>query len=45
MLRFLLNLSITPLPAKELDEFPAKFLNEFVYQLLLLGICWGHTLY
>ena len=31
MLRFLLNLSITPLPAKELNELYAKFFTEFVY--------------
>ena len=31
MLRFLPNLSITPLPAKELNELYAAFLTEFVY--------------
>ena len=30
MLRFLLNLSITPLPAEELNELCAAFLTEFV---------------
>ena len=34
MLRFLLNLSITPLPAEELNEFYAAFLTEFVCHLL-----------
>ena len=30
MLRFLLNLSVTPLPAEELYELYAAFLTEFV---------------
>ena len=30
-LRFLLNLSIAPLPAEELNELCAAFLTEFVY--------------
>ena len=34
MLRFLLNLSITPLPAEELYELYAAFLTEFVYYSL-----------
>ena len=34
MLRFLLNLSITPLPAEELNELYAAFLTEFVYYSL-----------
>ena len=34
MLRFLLNLSITPLPAEELNELCAAFLTEFVCHLL-----------
>ena len=34
MLLFLLNLSITPLPAEELNELYAAFLTEFVCQLL-----------
>ena len=34
MLRFLLNLSITPLPAEELNELYAGFLTEFVYYSL-----------
>ena len=33
MLRFLLNLSITPLPAEELNELYAEFLTEFMYLL------------
>ena len=34
MLRFLLNLSITPLPTKELNELHAAFLTKFVYYSL-----------
>ena len=34
MLRFLLNLSIIPLPAEELYEICAVFLTEFVYYSL-----------
>ena len=34
LLRVLLNLSITPLPAEELYEFYAAFLTEFVYYSL-----------
>ena len=34
MLRFLLNLSITPLPAEEINELYAAFLTEFVYYSL-----------
>ena len=34
MLRFLLNLSITPLPAKAINELYAAFLTEFVYYSL-----------
>ena len=34
MLCFLLNLSITPLPAEELNELYAAFLTEFVCHLL-----------
>ena len=34
MLRFLLNVSITPLPAEELNEFYAAFLTEFIYYSL-----------
>ena len=30
MLRFLLNVSITPLPAEELNELYAAFFTEFV---------------
>ena len=31
LLRFLLNLSTTPLPAEELNELCAAFPSEFVY--------------
>ena len=34
MLRFLLNLSIAPLPAEEVNERYAEFLTEFVYYSL-----------
>ena len=34
VLRSLLNLSITPLPAKELNELYAAFLTEFLYYSL-----------
>ena len=37
MLRFLLNLSITPLPAEELNELYAAFLTEFVFTNLPAG--------
>ena len=34
MLGFLLNVSIAPLPAKELNELYAEFLTEFIYYSL-----------
>ena len=34
MLRFLLNLSITPLAAEELNKLYAAFFTEFVYYSL-----------
>ena len=41
MLRFLLNLCITPLPAEELNELYAAFLTEFVdYSLTSWRIKW-----
>ena len=44
MLRSLLNLSNTPLPAEELNELYAAFLTEFVCHLLTCSpekdLCW-----
>ena len=34
VLRFLLNLSITPIPSQELNELYAEFSSEFVYYSL-----------
>ena len=34
MLRFLLNLSITPLPAEELNELMLRFMPNYVCHLL-----------